>query len=78
MRCRGRPQRGGRVEAQLAPEELGAGLHLPSRALEIASRAEAPDQKDVRVLFVRVQPNELGGVLPGLRDLPRASSASAA
>ena len=58
-------KRSGRIDAQLASEELGAHRDVTRRSLGISPDTEAADEQDMRVLLVGVEPDEFGGMLGG-------------
>lgn len=58
-------KRGGWLDAELSLEELGGHLHLTRRGIRVARCTQTPDQEDMGVLVVGVEPNELGGVVDG-------------
>ena len=65
-RLRGRRGEGrARLDPELQPKQLGAGRHLALRGVGVAGGPQAADEEDVRVLVVRIQPHEVGGVVPG-------------
>ena len=66
---RGGAQRGARIDAQLAAEELRTGLHSPRRARLVARGIQAADEQDVGVLVEGDELHELSGMTRRAIDL---------